>query len=146
MTALSIYLFRCLPILTLSKGLLKVNSTLVLHIHVLNQHHMVLEEFKAVEEGVSIRVAVDKYSVPRLSLRNRVSGKVGFQSRPGPSPYLSFEEEEELTSFLVQVATLGYPHTRKQVLSLVERILTSKGLQVSVSSECFERFHQRHPY
>ena len=48
---------------------------------------------KAVEEGVSIRVAADKYSVPRSSLHDRVSGKVGFQSHPGPSPYLSFEEE-----------------------------------------------------
>ena len=120
---------------------------------------MVLEEFirvgmmydmqkavKAVEEGVSIRVAADKYSVPRSSLHNRVSGKVGFQSCPGPSPYLSFEEEEELASFLIQVTKLGYPHTRKQVLSMVERILTSKGLQVSVSSGWFERFCQRHPY
>lgn len=47
---------------------------------------------RAVEEGTSIRVAAVKYTVPRSSLHDRVTGKVGFQNRPGPSLYLSFEE------------------------------------------------------
>ena len=48
---------------------------------------------------------------------------VMFGATPGPDPYLSLEEEEELASFLVQTAKIGYPHTKKQYLLLVQQIV-----------------------
>ena len=45
-----------------------------------------------------IRQACEIVSVPQSSLHGRVSGKVDCKARSGPTPYLSFEEEEELVS------------------------------------------------
>ena len=60
---------------------------------------------------MSLRMACEKYSVPKSTLHDRVTGKTDFEARPGPSPYLSFEEEEELASFLIKTAKIGYPRT-----------------------------------
>ena len=42
-------------------------------------------------------------------LHDRVSGKVAFNAKPGPTPYLTLSEEEELASFLFCSAKIGYP-------------------------------------
>ena len=99
----------------------------------------------AVEQGVSLRRAAEMYRVPKSTLYDHVSGKVAFGARSGPDPYLSIEEEEELFSFLIQVAKIGYPHTKKQVLALVQRMLASKGIASTVSNGWWERFCARHP-
>ena len=76
---------------------------------------------KEVELGMPIRQACEIFSVPKSSLHDRVSGKVDCKARSGPTSYLSFKEEE-LASFLIQTAKIGYPHAKKQVLALVQRI------------------------
>ena len=45
---------------------------------------------KAVEEGMLVRKAAEKFIVPRSSLHDRVH----FEARSGPNPYLLYEEEE----------------------------------------------------
>ena len=56
---------------------------------------------QAVEKGtVSVRKAAELYNVPRSTLHDKASGKTAEDARSGPQPYLSPEEEEELTSFL----------------------------------------------
>ena len=100
---------------------------------------------KEVELGMPIRQACEIFSVPKSSLHDRVSGKVDCKARSGPTPYLSFEEEEELVSFLIQTAKIGYPHTKKQVLALVQRIVEGKGIETTLSNGWWERFLRRHP-
>ena len=99
----------------------------------------------AVEKGVSLRRAAEMYRVPKSTLYDHVTGKVAFGARSGPNPYLTTEEEEELCSFLVQVAKIGYPHTKKQVLALVQQILSAKGITSSISNGLWERYCQRNP-
>ena len=99
----------------------------------------------AVEQGMSIRRAAESFAVPRSTLHDRTSGKIRMDSRSGRKPYLTVEEEEELVCFLLRCAKIGYAHTRKQVLVLVQQILESKGIDVRVSSGWWERFCQRHP-
>ena len=70
---------------------------------------------KAVEEGMPLRQAAEIFFVPKSSLHDRVTGKVDFGARSGSRTYLSYEEEEEIASFLIQTAKIGYPHTKKQV-------------------------------
>ena len=96
-----------------------------------------------VEEGTSVRCAAEKCGVPKSTLHDRVSGKVQHGTRSGPDPYLTVEEEEELASFLIKCASIGYPHTRKHVLSLVQEILQHKGMTVSVTNGWWERFSSR---
>ena len=96
-----------------------------------------------VDQGASIRCAAEKCGVPRSTLHDRVSGKIQQGKKSGSDPYLTMEEEEELASFLVKCAKIGYPHTQRQVLSLVQQILEHKGITVSVTSGWWERFSSR---
>ena len=45
-----------------------------------------------------------------------------------------FDSEEELTSVLIEMAKIGYAHTRKQIIALVQLIVESKGIETVVSS------------
>lgn len=99
----------------------------------------------AVERGVSLRRASEMYNIPKSTLYDHVCGKVTFGARSGPDPYLNTAEEEELCSFLVQVAKIGYPKTKKQVLALVQQILFSKEITSTVSNGWWERFCKRNP-
>ena len=100
----------------------------------------------AVEKGMSIRLAAELHGIPKSTLYDHVSGRVELYAKAGPSPYLTAEEEEELANFLVQCSPIGYPHTRMQVLGIVQEILTSKNMKVAVTNGWWERFRQRHPY
>ena len=104
------------------------------------------EAVKAVEmRKLSIRKASIMYNVPKSTLHDRVSGKVDLEGKPGKKPYLSIEEEEELVSFLLKCAEIGYAHTKPQVLSLVLRIVESKDISEHVSDSWWRRFQERHP-
>ena len=73
----------------------------------------------SVERGeVSIRKASVLFHVPRSTLYDRLTGKVAFEAKPGPTPYLSMQEEEELASFLFLSVKICYPYTRKKVLHI----------------------------
>ena len=49
------------------------------------------------------------------------------------------EEEEEVVSFLIRSAKIGYPHTRHQIMGIVQ------GIQTVISDGWWERFKKRHP-
>lgn len=113
------------------------------------QYHLwddscMVKAMRAVEEGVSIRRASEMYNVPKSSLYDRVSGKVQHGCRPGPSSYLSIEEEDELVHFLIRCSQIGYPHTLSQVLALVQQIVDYKQLDKTVTYGWWQRFCQRH--
>ena len=100
---------------------------------------------EAVEKGVSVRKAAELYNVPRSTLHDKANGKTAEDARSGPQPYLSPEEEEELTSFLLQAAKIGYPYTRKQIIALVQQIVHNKGITTTITNGWWERFLKRHP-
>ena len=70
--------------------------------------------------GLSYRRSAPMYGIPPTTPYNydHMSGKVEVGAQPGPKRYLS-DEEEELARFLVEVAKIGYPHTKSQTLALV---------------------------
>ena len=60
---------------------------------------------KCVMDGkMGVNRAADQYSKCRTTFRDRLSGRVTLESNPGPVPYLTSEEEDELvhsiTSYL----------------------------------------------
>ena len=103
-------------------------------------HHAI----DVVGRGVSIRSAAVMYGVPRSTLGEHIGGKQLPGGRSG-DPYLTLEEEEELVSFLVQTATIGYPHTINDVLCVVQKIVEKKGRNVVVSMGWLDRFCERRP-
>ena len=58
---------------------------------------------------------------------------------------LSGEEENELATFLVEVAKIGFPHTRQQVISKVQEIVESKGKNTVVTRGWWQSFCKHHP-
>lgn len=80
----------------------------------------------AVEHGESIRSASERYSVPRATLHDYVSGRVQFGAKSGPKPYLTPEEESELVNCVLELDTHG--HTKSQILGLVQQITDKKGI------------------
>ena len=97
------------------------------------------------QQGISIRRASEMYQIPRSTLHDHITGKVEHGSLPGPRRYLSIEEEEEIVTFLIRCAKIGYPHTRHQIMGLVQEIISGKGIQTVLSDGWWERFKKRHP-
>ena len=81
---------------------------------------------KAVIDGkMGINRVADQYGIPRRStLKNRVSAKHGAKS--GLQPYLSYEEEEELVTYLVKCAEIGYPKMKDEGIGIVRQALHKK--------------------
>ena len=96
-------------------------------------------------EGASLRQASEMFAIPRSTLHDHVSGRIEHGALPGPNPYLTKEEEKELVSFLVQSAGIGYPHTRYQIMAIVQEMLEGKGIQACISDGWWQRFRQRNP-
>ena len=80
----------------------------------------------------------------KSTVHDHLSGKIALGARPGLDPYLSIEEEEELASFLIETAKIGYPHMKRQVLAVVQEMVDAK-ISTTVSNGWWERFSKRHP-
>lgn len=101
---------------------------------------------KELESGKSYRTVSEMYNIPRSTLHDHFTGKVKFGASSGPKPYLTFAEEEELASFLINSAKIGYPHTKPQVLAIVQNILDNHDVSSTVTNGWWERFMQRHKH
>ena len=82
-----------------------------------------------VEHGMNVRSAAELYNVPKSTLGDRLSGRVLPGATSGPSSYLTSEEEWELVTLLCRTAAIGYGWCRKEVIAIVERILSSHGVE-----------------
>ena len=103
---------------------------------------------KAVRSGqCGANKAARLHSVPPTTLKDRLSGRVKHGDNPGPDPYLTKSEEEDLVAFLVNCSKMGYGKTRREIFGIVQRTLKKKGR----SDENFNgegwwtRFMERHP-
>ena len=93
-----------------------------------------------------VRRAAELYNVPKSTLSDWVSGRAEFGSHSGPSRYVT-DEEEGLVNFICGCASMVYAKTKKDILTVVEEIVASKGYrQVNVSNGWWKAFKQRHLY
>ena len=68
------------------------------------------------EEGLSIRRAAERYSIPKSTLGDRISGRVLPGSISGPPKLLTEHEEAELEKFIFHCAAIGYGKPEKTLL------------------------------
>ena len=110
----------------------------------------VILAIKAVKDGWTIRRAAEEFGVPKLTLYDRVSGRVAFEARSGPPRYLNDQEEKQLVNFLIGCAKLGYAKSRKEVLVVVQSVIAKKQgkdpEEISVTSGWWNSFRKRHPH
>ena len=109
-----------------------------------NENHM-QQALNAVQRGWSIRRASEEYDVPRSTLVNRACGRVLPGVVSGPPKYLTTCEEEELVRFLLGCSSIGYAHSCKDVIALVQRTNESRGITNYVTNGWWESFCKRHP-
>ena len=63
--------------------------------------------------------AADFHGVPHSMLKDCLSGRVIHGVNPRPRPYLTADEEVELSVHLLQASEIGLAKTRHDVLALV---------------------------
>ena len=84
-----------------------------------------------------------EYEVSRKSLSDRFHGNLSAEASPGKKPYLTNEEEGILTRFLIDIAGIGFGHT-KQSLKLLVQSLFGKELE-SLTDGWVNYFFHKHP-
>ena len=101
----------------------------------------------AAKTEMSANKAADLHGIPRSTLKDRLSGRVVHGTNPGPKPYLTRDEETELSAQLLQASSIGLGRTRRDVKSIVGSFVKSKGLLKgkTVSNGWWEKFLKRNP-
>ncbi|VDI43001.1 Hypothetical predicted protein [Mytilus galloprovincialis] len=81
-----------------------------------NQEDM-SEAYKAAKLGqMSIAQASKTYNVPRMTLSDRVKGKVAMNAKMGASTVLTSEDEISLVNYIEYMAQRGFPLSVSQVI------------------------------
>ena len=68
-------------------------------------------------------------------------------ANPGPVPYLTSDEEDELVTFLIQVSEMGSGKTKREVIVIVQHVVEKKGYNTVLfnGEDWWLRFMQHHP-
>ena len=108
----------------------------------------VLDAMKAVQERLPVRTAARVHGVPKLTLHDRIKGKVVHGVKPGPKQYLSAEEERELAQFAIESASVGYGQTIQQITTIAENVAKDKGIlrKDTISQGWYKKFLKRQSY
>ena len=98
-------------------------------------------------DGKALRKASREYGVPVATLKRRVDGLVAVDARPGPSTVLTWEEEDKLCQYCLDMADMGYGLT---IEVIAYRIAAGSGRshpfkEGSAGRDWYEGFLRRHP-
>ena len=100
----------------------------------------------AVKHGTPIKMAAEAHAVPVSTLRDRINGRVVHGVKPGPKPYLSVGEEEELSTFKT-CSDIGYGKTRRDIMCIAQSVAVDKGVLKGnkITEGWWRQFLQRQP-
>jgi hypothetical protein len=87
-----------------------------------DQARLALEE---IAEGVPVSTAAKKWSIPRTTLRDLQKGLYTPNSRPGPSPVLTDDEELLVCEWIIEMARRGIPLMLNNLLDSIQHIMQS---------------------
>ncbi|XP_049886788.1 uncharacterized protein LOC126381335 [Pectinophora gossypiella] len=105
---------------------------------------------EAVRRGESCSSAAKKYGVPRMTLRNKVTGKSPATCSMGPSTILSRDEESLLVQWLLAMADRHCPVGKEQLIDSVQHILKTDKRENPFTNDrpgrkWYNLFLNRHP-
>ena len=103
-----------------------------------------------VREGMNVREAARLYNLPFETLRRRVVEKVPLECRSGPPTVLTQLEEDELASYCVRMADMGFGLSRSDVMAVAFKIAEASGRKHPFTDGAagrawFDAFRSRHP-
>lgn len=104
----------------------------------------------AVKRGETVGVASLKYGVPRITLRNKVTGKSPTVCAMGPATILTAQEENILVKCLFALADRHFPISREQLLDSVQQIIINSNRTTPFTNNrpgktWYQAFLRRHP-
>ena len=102
-----------------------------------------------VREGMNVREAARLYNLPFETLRRRVVEKVPLECRSGPPTVLTPLEEDELASYCVRMADMGFGLSRSDVMAIAFQIAQASGRKHPFTDGAagrawFDGFRSRH--
>lgn len=79
---------------------------------------------KAIQNGMPALKASQVFGVPRSTLRHKIAGRAPFSSgHIGPQAVLGIEVEKQLEEWILEIARMGFPITKEQLLDSVQKIV-----------------------
>ena len=78
-----------------------------------------------IADGVPVKTAAKKWSIPRTTLRDLKKGLYTPSSRPGPSPVLTDDEELLICEWITEMARRGIPLVLNNLLDSIQHIITT---------------------
>ena len=86
-----------------------------------------IEAMKAIKTGrLGVNRAAEEYSVPKATLKDRLTGRIQHGSKTGLDPYLTSNEEGKLVNFLIDICKMGHGKTKREVIDIVRRTVKKK--------------------
>ena len=95
--------------------------------------------------GMSTRRAALEYDIPQSTLSDNVRGRVCLGAVSGRKKYLTHSEEEELVTFIIKSAEIGYGYAVREIMNLVQDTIDKKGIQATISHGWWDGFRARCP-
>ncbi|XP_037038910.1 uncharacterized protein LOC119076333 [Bradysia coprophila] len=105
---------------------------------------------QAVKNGLSQFAAAKKFSVPRSTLFNKITGKTLIGKKPGPTTVLLPEEERTIEKWVFGLAVRGFPVTKRQLKRSIQLYLNINKRKTVFKNNLpgrkwYNSFRQRHP-
>lgn len=109
-----------------------------------------LNAVDAVNKGENLGLVAKRFRVPRVTLRNKVTGKSPLICSMGPETYLTKDEENILEKWIVDMYCRRAPITKHELLDRVQRMITEKQKETPFhdnrpGKKWYNLFLKRHP-
>ena len=103
---------------------------------------------EAVYKGFGVRCVARMYGISKSTLCDRVKNQR--KSTPGPEPILTRGLEDQVVSWIVKMARIGYGQTKEQIKDKVQELVNSLKMKTPWEDGCpsekwYRLFMQRHP-
>jgi len=103
-----------------------------------------------VQDGMSVKKAAQKWSVPRTTLNDLKLGRYKHDARPGPCTILTKEEELLLVEWIIEMSRRGLPLNRDNLLDSIQEIISEDNRSNPFSENrpgftWYKLFLKRHP-
>lgn len=109
-----------------------------------------LSAVQAVKNGSTQCAAAKKFSIPRSTLFNKITGKTLMGKKPGPRTVLLPEEEQTIEKWVFRLAVRGFPVTKRQLLRSIQLYLNINKRKTIFNDNLpgrkwYNSFRDRHP-
>jgi hypothetical protein len=102
--------------------------------------------FDITDGGLSVRMAAQKWGVPRATISDRLHGVGAVRDQRQPDRVLTDDQEANLSRWILRMESLGYGPSHSQIRACVLAILAQNGHhQPKLGVNWVSRFISRHP-